>query len=227
MNCSRRGWPPWALIARRIPRCTWGFAHLGRRPPHSQYLPIDLDVGSDNGRLLADPLYLGVRQPRLRGAAYWALLEAEPADVLRWTNGAALVGTGGPFDSVDIDGRRFTVGQGNNVLIFPGVGLGATAVGARWLPDQAFTAAADALAEFAAGGSWTGDPIYPPLGEIREVSRRVAVAVGLALVGSGAAPLLERAEIERRVGSAMWIPEYLPYRPIAAEHVPLRYRRGC
>ena len=97
-------------------------------------------------------------------------------------NGAAVVGTGSPFAPGRASAARtHTIGQGNNALIFPGVGLGATAVGARWLPDEAFAAAAaNALFDFTAGSSVApGDPIYPPLSRLREVSRRVAVAVGV------------------------------------------------
>ena len=92
----------------------------------------------------------------------------------------AIMGTGSPFAPVEHDGRTHTIGQGNNAFIFPGVGLGATAVEARWLPDEAFAAAAHALFEFTAASSAPGDPIYPPLVELREVSRDVAIAVGAA-----------------------------------------------
>jgi malic enzyme len=140
-----------------------------------------------------------------------AKIEVAPQELMRWTNGAAIMGTGSPFPPLTVNGRTMAIGQGNNVLIFPGVGLGATAVRARWLPDEAFAAAANALAEYAAARSWPGDPIYPPLTELREVSRRVANAVGLELVRVGAAPALPPAEIERRVREGMWTPEYLPY----------------
>jgi malate dehydrogenase (oxaloacetate-decarboxylating) len=140
--------------------------------------------------------------------------EATPADVIRWTNGAAVVGTGSPFAPVEHNGCTHTIGQANNAFIFPGVGLGARAVEARWLPDEAFVAAAMALVECTGVSPAEGDPIYPPLRRLRDVSHRVALAVAGALVEAGAAPELSRAEIETRVGAAVWEPEYLPYRAV-------------
>ena len=136
-------------------------------------------------------------------------VEATPEDVLRWTNGAAIVGTGSPFPPVTLNGRTFTIGQGNNVLIFPGVGLGATATSARRLPDEAFSAAARAVGEF----SSVGDPVFPPLCRLRQVTRSVAIAVARELVRTGSAPSLQDEEIVRRVTGMMWDPAYLPYRP--------------
>jgi malic enzyme len=139
--------------------------------------------------------------------------EATPAEIVRWTNGAAVIGTGSPFAPVEHNGRTSTIGQGNNVLIFPGVGLGATAVEARWLPDAVFAAASRALVQCTAAAPAQGDPIYPPLNHLREVSYHVAIAVGSALVATGAAPPMTGADIERRVRAGMWTPENLPYRP--------------
>ncbi len=158
----------------------------------------------------AQPVVLALSNPDTK-------TEATPADLIRWTNGAAVVGTGSPFPPVEYRGRTQTIGQANNALVFPGVGLGASLVGARFLPDAAFVAAARALVDFTAASPRAGDPIYPPLRELRHVSRDVAVAVGVALVESGAAPPQTRADIERRVLDAMWRPEYLPYRAATAE----------
>ncbi len=157
----------------------------------------------------ARPIVLALSNPTSKA-------EITPADLIRWTRGAAVVGTGSPFLPVEHDGRIYTIGQGNNVLIFPGVGLGATAVGATWLPDEAFAAAAEALVAVGAANPAPGDPIYPPLTSLRQISRQVAVAVGSALVEAGAAPPISRAEVERRVLAAIWEPTYLPYRPLEA-----------
>jgi malic enzyme len=138
--------------------------------------------------------------------------EVTPEDLIRWTEGAAIIGTGSPFDPVEYRGTTRTIGQGNNAFIFPGVGLGATAVGARWLPDEAFIAAANALYEFTSGSSRPGDPLYPPVRRLRDVSFAVAVAVGCALVEAGAAQPMARSEVERRVRQGIWEPAYLPYR---------------
>jgi malate dehydrogenase (oxaloacetate-decarboxylating) len=150
------------------------------------------------------PIILALSNPTDR-------VEATPAELIEWTHGAAIVGTGSPFAPVHHGGRSYTIGQGNNALIFPGVGLGATAVQARWLPDVAFSAAAKALVDVTAASS-PGHAIYPPLSRLREVSRAVAAAVGRALVDAGAAPPLSRDEVERRVLAGMWMPHYLPYR---------------
>ncbi len=140
-------------------------------------------------------------------------VEVTPAEVIRWTDGAGIVGTGSPFAPVEYNGETYTIGQGNNVFIFPGVGLGATAVEARWLPDIAFSAAAEALFESTAVSDAPGAAIYPPLSQLRQISERVAVAVARALVKAEAAPAMNDAAILRRVASSIWRPDYLPYRP--------------
>jgi malate dehydrogenase (oxaloacetate-decarboxylating) len=138
--------------------------------------------------------------------------EAVPGDLLGWTRGAAVVGTGSPFPPVRIDGVNFSIGQCNNAFVFPGIGLGARVVGARWLPDDVFAAAARAVHEFAGSDTQPGASIYPPISALREVSRHVAVAVARAIVGTGEVPALTTDAIEGRVAAAMWQPEYRPYR---------------
>jgi len=139
-------------------------------------------------------------------------IEARPDEILRWTNGAAIVATGSPCPPVRVGNLAVEIGQCNNVLVFPGIGLGATAVEANWLPDEAFAAAASALHGFTAGPSFEGASIFPRLTRLREISRAVAVAVGQALVASGAAPARRPSEVEERVASRMWEPVYQRYR---------------
>ena len=139
--------------------------------------------------------------------------EATPADLLRWTGGAAVIGTGSPFPPVTLNGVTHEIGQGNNVLIFPGVGLGALAVEARRFTDAAFAAAGDALHRFTQITGRPGEAIYPPLSRLRDVSFQVALAVGTALADEGAADPLSAVEVERRVREMIWEPVYRPYRP--------------
>jgi malate dehydrogenase (oxaloacetate-decarboxylating) len=141
-------------------------------------------------------------------------IEALPEGLIHWTDGAAIVGTGSPFAPVEWKGVRHEIGQGNNALIFPGLGLGAVAVGARHLPDEAFLAASQALYELTARGNrGAGAPIYPPLTRLREISFAVASAVGRTLVESGAAPSMPLADVPARVRAMMWEPEYPRYVP--------------
>jgi malate dehydrogenase (oxaloacetate-decarboxylating) len=88
--------------------------------------------------------------------------EATPADLLRRTNGRALVGTGSPFSPVEIDGKPITVDQTNNAYVFPGVGLGVLAVRAQRVSDDMFAATAQALAAVSPAARDPGANLLPP-----------------------------------------------------------------
>jgi len=139
-------------------------------------------------------------------------VEARPAQLLEWTNGAAIIGTGSPFAPVTHNGVTHHIGQCNNAFVFPGIGLGAIVVGATAVPDEAFAAAARALYECTGRSRVPGASIFPPISALRSVSTKVAVEVACALVEYGAAPPMPRADIEARVAEATWEPRYLPYR---------------
>ncbi|MHC4408564.1 MAG: NAD-dependent malic enzyme [Planctomycetota bacterium] len=136
--------------------------------------------------------------------------EATPEHLLRWTKGKAIIGTGSPFAPVTYEGKSYGIGQANNVLIFPGAGLGAIAVGATRMPDEVFLAAAQALVPF--GQPDDQAALFPNLHALRDVSRAVARAVGRALVATGSAPDCSPEEIDKKINDAIWEPNYLPYR---------------
>ncbi|NTU80627.1 MAG: oxaloacetate-decarboxylating malate dehydrogenase, partial [Chloroflexales bacterium] len=137
--------------------------------------------------------------------------EAVPADLIAWTDGRALVATGSPFAPVSYGGRTIHIGQCNNVFIFPGVGLGVIASGARRVTDTMFVAAARALSLWAPTRHDPTAPLYPSLMQARAVSQQVAIAVGLAAMRAGVAEPLPEAELARRVQATIWEPRYVPY----------------
>jgi malate dehydrogenase (oxaloacetate-decarboxylating) len=153
----------------------------------------------------ARPIVLALSNPTHK-------VEATPSDMLRWTNGAAVVGTGSPFPPVRLNDDVYWIGQCNNALVFPGIGLGARVVNARWLPDEVFSAAARAVCRFTGVGGSEGAAIYPSISRLRDVSRDVAVAVARAIVDSGQVVQLTSQQIDDRVSAAMWAPVYRPYR---------------
>jgi len=137
--------------------------------------------------------------------------EARPVDILEWTEGRAIVGTGSPFDDVLYRGRRYRIGQGNNVFIFPGVGLGTIVSRARRVTDGMFLDAAKALAGCVSSHLLDMGCVYPAISEMRDASRAVAVAVGRRAVEDGVAE--EMPDLEARIDAMVWEPAYLPYRP--------------
>jgi malic enzyme len=136
--------------------------------------------------------------------------EAQPQQVLDWTDGRALVATGSPC-AVPIPNR--TIGQANNVFIFPGVGLGALVAEAREVTDEAFLTAAEELAAAVSPARLASGGIYPPIGDLRSIARSIAIAVVKRLRDTGYGRQFRDEEIEPAVDGAMWAPEYVAYRP--------------
>ena len=141
-----------------------------------------------------------------------ALSEAAPADLIRWTGGRALVAAGSPFDAVDHDGVRYEIGQANNALVFPGLGLGVIAARARRVTDGMLLAAARAVAGLA-DISAQGAPLLPRVTDLRETSAAVAAAVARAAVAEGVADATLDADLAAQVRALMWEPRYRPVKP--------------
>ncbi len=140
--------------------------------------------------------------------------EATPEDLIRWTDGRALIATGSPFAPVVHRGRTIHTSQGNNVYVFPGVGLGALVATATRIPESFFTAAAHTIADMVSEADLSVGKLLPPLSELRAVSARVAAAVVREAREQGVGSAIPDGEIEARVRLRMWHPDYPKIRPI-------------
>lgn len=140
------------------------------------------------------------------------LSEARPGDLIEWTGGRALIATGSPFPPVDYAGVRYVIGQANNALVFPGLGLGAIAVRAARVTDGMLSAAAHAIADLVAAGS-PGQPLLPEVSQLRETSAAVAVAVAQAAITDGVARRELGGDLAGHIAAMVWQPVYRPVRP--------------
>lgn len=134
------------------------------------------------------------------------LAEQTPANILAWTDGAALVATGSPFGPVDLGGTTYRIGQANNALLFPGLGLGTIVCRASRMSEEMFLAGARALASLAD----PADPskgLLPDIAHLREVSATVAVEVVKAAAAGGLARV-QVDDVVEAVHEAMWEPAY-------------------
>jgi malate dehydrogenase (oxaloacetate-decarboxylating) len=139
------------------------------------------------------------------------LSEATPPDLLTWTGGRALIATGSPFGPCTYQGVTYQIGQANNALIFPGLGLGALLSRARRITDHMITAAARAVAGLT-DTSTPGASLLPPIDDLRATSARVALAVAQAAADDSVA---EQPGITAgAVDAAMWKPQYAPVRAV-------------
>jgi malate dehydrogenase (oxaloacetate-decarboxylating) len=151
--------------------------------------------------------------------------EAHPADLLRWTDGRALVATGSPFAPVSVAGRTISISQCNNVYIFPAVGLGVVAsrpfphsAGATRITDGMMIAAARALAEHSPALKDSTAPILPELKDIRRIAVEVAFAVASEAERSDAAPGVPSSPtsaLRSRILASQWFPTYPTYVPLS------------
>jgi malate dehydrogenase (oxaloacetate-decarboxylating) len=134
--------------------------------------------------------------------------EAKADDLIRWTDARALVATGSPFAPVSYGGRTIPIAQCNNIFIFPAMGLGLAASGARRVTGAMMLAAARALAENSPALKDSSASLLPPLTDIRRVAAQIAVAVGLEAQKGGVAPKLPEGELRQRVTNTQWLPAY-------------------
>jgi malic enzyme len=137
-----------------------------------------------------------------------SLTEADPADVIAWTDGRAIVATGSPFEPIVFQGRERIIGQANNAYIFPGLGLGAIVSETREVTDDMFLAAAEILASCVDQGRLDAGALYPSQSDLRGVSRRIAIRVVTEARDQGLGLPLRDEEIESAVDSAIWEPSY-------------------
>ena len=135
--------------------------------------------------------------------------ECTAEEAYRWSEGRAVFACGSPFDPVTVGGRRFVPRQGNNSYIFPGVGLGVTAVRASRVTDSMFMAAARTLAAQVTQDDLDQGSIYPPLKNIRTVSAHIAAAVADVAYREGLTQLPRPADLLAFVKAQMYEPRYI------------------
>jgi malate dehydrogenase (oxaloacetate-decarboxylating) len=141
-----------------------------------------------------------------------SISEALPADLYRWTDCRCLVATGSPFPDVVCGGHRYRVGQGNNVFVFPGLGLGALAVRARKITASMTNAASKTLAARVTHEELAQGLLFPSVSRLAAVTFDVALAVARDAVRDGVADVAEDL-IEREIRATMWQPDYPLFAP--------------
>ena len=145
------------------------------------------------------PILLPLSNPTSR-------IEVMPADAVPWSGGKALIATGIPVPPVEYDGVTYTIGQANNALLYPGLGLGTIVSGAKHVTDGMLLAAADAVAS-QVDMSEPGAALLPPVDTLRASSAIVAIAVAKAAADDGVATK-SYPDLVQAVQDAMWQPVY-------------------
>ncbi|HLJ48152.1 MAG TPA: NAD-dependent malic enzyme [Bryobacteraceae bacterium] len=145
------------------------------------------------------PIIFALSNPPVRS-------EANPADLIAWTEGRALIATGSPFSPVTYKGQTYVIAQVNNAMLYPGLALGAIVSRASRISDGMFVAAANAVSSLVTVRQ-PGASLLPHIDDLRSVSATVAVAVVEAVVAEGLAGV-DFGDIVQQVQDAMWQPEY-------------------
>jgi malate dehydrogenase (oxaloacetate-decarboxylating) len=141
-----------------------------------------------------------------------SISEASPADLYAWTDGRVLVATGSPFPNVEHNGRIHRVGQGNNVFIFPGLGLAAIAANASKITNSMTKVASEALSKQVTSEERAAGLLFPAVSRLRSVSFEIAVAVAHQAIQDGVAEVAHD-DVERLVREARWSHDYQDYVP--------------
>lgn len=153
------------------------------------------------------PLIMPLSNPTTRA-------EANPADIIQWTDAKALVATGSPFAPVTYNNQEITIGQCNNALIFPAIGLGVIAAKAKKLSPKMLQAAYEALSRHAPILQNETSGLLPKLKDMKPITKKIAIAIVKTAKAEGLANLAKDANVETVVTETMWLPEYYPFKKI-------------
>lgn len=137
--------------------------------------------------------------------------EATAQDLMDWTEGRALIGTGSPFEPVNVGGKKIPVTQTNNSYIFPGLALGILASKARRVTDTMVKAAAEELVRHLPTQKDPEASLLPPLSEARQLGRMIGQAVGRQAIRDGQAQVGDEDSLNRELQANIWEPVYVPY----------------
>ena len=138
-------------------------------------------------------------------------VEAQPADIIQWTEGAALVATGSPFLPVLYKEKSYPIAQCNNSYIFPGIGLGVIACGAKRITDGMMMAASEALADASPLKLDTTANLLPALTAIKHVSKSIAFKVAKAAQKDKVAESISDEALHTSIEDNYWVPTYRNY----------------
>jgi malate dehydrogenase (oxaloacetate-decarboxylating)(NADP+) len=150
------------------------------------------------------PLIMALSNPTTKS-------ECTAEEAYKYTHGKAIFASGSPFPTVNMFGKTYVPGQGNNAYIFPGVGLGILAAGARHVTDEMVLAAAMALSEMVTQEDLDLDRIYPPLTNIRDISAAIATAITRVAFEQGVATRPQPDDLEHYIREHMFNPDYPNY----------------
>lgn len=142
-------------------------------------------------------------------------VEATPNDIIRWTDGQALVATGSPFDPVTHNGQTYPIAQCNNSFIFPGIGLGVLAIKATRVSDEMLRESSRALSECSPLAINGSGALLPPLEEIHTVSKKIAFAVAKKAIEQGYALEITDEALHQKIEQYFWKPVYRRYKRTA------------
>jgi len=161
------------------------------------------EIVEEMARLNDRPIVLALSNPT-------SLAECTAEMAYRWSGCRAIYASGSPFDPVELDGKTLVPGQGNNAYIFPGLGLGVVASGARHVTNTMFAAAARGLAGTVSDEDLEQGRIYPALSAIRETSLVIATAVARVAYEEGLATVPEPESLSTFIREEMFEPVYAP-----------------
>ena len=136
--------------------------------------------------------------------------EATPEDLMKWTNGKALIGTGSPFEPIRVGSRDVCIDQTNNSYVFPGLALGIVAAKARRVSDAMIMTAAQALARLSPVEKDRNGNLLPPMKESRAISKVIAAAVARQAIAEGLSDLHD-SEVDAAITAHVWNPVYRRY----------------